>query len=157
MTELDAGLTLDVVVQRFADSERALREVRTRLASLADSAKSANGSAASLENAAAHVSSFATSASSAASELGLVVEQARELLEQSAGLLDGKAIGVLQERIAENAVTAAAYQGETNERLARIEERLNRLEALEKATSELSTDLARVYRALPGRWKKNEA
>lgn len=154
MSELEAGLTLDVVVQRFADSERALREVRARLASLADSAESANGSAASLENAAAHVSSFTASASSAASELGSVVEQARELLEQSAGLLDGKAINVLQERVAENAVTAAANQRETDERLARIEARLNRLDVLEETASQLSTELARVYRVLPPSWKR---
>ncbi|HXF97936.1 MAG TPA: hypothetical protein VNJ46_04915 [Gaiellaceae bacterium] len=101
MSESEDGLTLDAVVKRFADSERALGEVRERLTALAASATEANASAASLRETADSVREFAQRAAMVTDELREVTAQARGVLERGAAVLDGSALRAIEQRLVE--------------------------------------------------------
>ena len=139
----ESGLALDSVVRRFADSERALEEIRGRLSSLADSAETSEGAARALREAADSVRGFAGSAEATASELQTAVGQTKTVLEKSAELLGGSALAALEEEVTKLAQLVRESREVVDGRLVEIESRLSQLD--------------RIYDALPGRWKKSQS
>jgi chromosome segregation ATPase len=149
MSQTDDGLTLDSVVKRFADSERALGDVREQLQSLASAATSADASAASLQESAESVRGFAESAAAAAGELREVTAQARAVLEGGAAVLDGSALRAIEERI-------DALASDLQRSQAAIEERLAQVDALAQRLDRTDRGAELIFKTLPGRWRKEE-
>jgi DNA repair ATPase RecN len=139
----ETGLSLDSVVRRFGDSERALEEIRGRLSSLADSAETSEGAAGALREAAESVRGFANSAEATAAELQAAVGQAKTVMEKSAELLEGNALGSLERSLSDLAQLVRESGEALEKRLGEIETRMNQLD--------------RVYAVLPNRWKKSQA
>jgi hypothetical protein len=142
MSQAEEGLTLDAVVKRFADSERALDSVREQLESLASAATSADGSAAALRETAESVRGFAESAASAAGELREVTAQARAVLEGGAAVLDGSALKAIEQRIDALATELSRSHGA--------------LDQLSRRADRADRGLELIFRTLPGRWRKEE-
>jgi predicted nucleic acid-binding Zn-ribbon protein len=152
------GLALEAVVRRFADSERALREVHGRLETLASSAESSQASAAALAHSADAVRSFTEAATRVVEELGTVSAQTRQVLEGGAAMLDGSAVRSLEEAVAriggsleELRAEAAAERAALDERLERLEERLA---AIDGRVGLVGRWVEHLYAVLPGRWKR---
>jgi ABC-type transporter Mla subunit MlaD len=122
------GLTLDAVVKRFADSERALSEVRDRLQTLASAATSADVSAASLRETAEAVRGFAENASAAAGELRDVATQARAVLDGGAAMLDGSALRAVEQRLEEVARMVQESQSANASALDELRESVARID-----------------------------
>src|SRR5690349_16126475 len=117
----DNGLGLEAVVRRFGDAERALDEVRGRLASLANSAEQSEASAGALTEAAESVRSFAATAGAVAAELHAAVAEAKSVFEKSADLLGGNVLDSLQKSV-------EGLTQQVAERLTAIESRLDRID-----------------------------
>lgn len=171
----DAALTLDSVVKRFADSERALAQVRERLADLASSAESSEASAAALRESAVAIQALASGAGIVVDELRAVSVQASGVLEGGASVLDGSALRSIEQRVAdlqaatsaiagdvgarlvqfqeESSAAQAAAREATDARLSAIEHRLAALEGMDPKIGEANAGIARIWDALPGRWK----
>jgi septation ring formation regulator EzrA len=147
VSQPENGLTLDVVVQRFADSERALSEIREKLQSLASSAASADASATSLQDSAEAVRGFATTAADAAGELRSVTAQARAVLEGGAALLEGSALRAIEQRLDDLSRTMADSRDAT---VKELEEIKLRVERIDKGAQRIFTN------TLPRRQKKLE-
>ena len=128
MSQAEDGLTLDAVVRRFADSERALGEVRDKLQALSSAAASADSSSASLQETSESVRGFAETAAAAAGELRDVTTQARAVLEGGAAILDGSALRAIEQRleelsrmVQESQNANASALGEVRQSVARID------------------------------------
>ena len=128
----DSGLGLDAVVRRFGDAEKALDEVRGRLASLGESAERSQTAAGALTDAAESVKSFAGIAGSVAAELQAAVAEAKAVFEKSGDLLGGNALDSVQKSIADLTELVTNKLGEIETRMQRIED---------------------VFQALPARWR----
>lgn len=147
MSQTEGGLTLDAVVKRFVDSERALGEVREKLKAFATSAAEANASATSLRETAESVRGFAERAAAAADELREVTAQARAVLERGAALLDGSALRTIEQRL-------EAVVNELRESHASI---TTSLHEIEQRVARVDTGAARIFKnTLPRRDRKLE-
>ena len=131
------SLTLDDVRTRFAESEDALRQIRDRLAGLADAQANAQASAESLREAATVVTGFGTRAAELLDELTAAQRDARAALDATARFLDGSDLAAIRESI-------DTLRKEVMGRLDEIDDRVAHGEA----------EIVRTQQALPGRWQK---
>ena len=134
------SLTLDDVRKRFAESDATLRQIRYRLAGLADAQADAQASADSLREAAGVVTSFGTQAARLLDDLATAQRDARAALEATARFLDGSELTAMRESI-------DAMRDDVRMRLDQIDDRIDRGETESRMTQE----------ALPRRSKRRLA
>src|SRR4051794_3552269 len=102
MTENGDGatLSLDDVVQRFADSAQALEAARDKLHALAEAEATQAAAAHGLQQASVKAAQFTEAASQLIAQAQETQHVAREVLQAGAGLIDGTDLKALQTGLA---------------------------------------------------------
>lgn len=132
--EKDPTLDIEVVKQRFLDSEAALRQISDQLQDLRSATERAQSDAASLEALARSIEGFSAIAGQVAERLAELLAALQETVDQARPVLSGEVLERLRSDFA-NAHTEV--RDELTRRLAVVEEEMERL-----------------MRALPRRWHR---
>lgn len=98
----DSSLDFEQVVERFADSEQALREMEARIQRLGELDERVEASAEALEGSAATVDDYVQEIRGITSELANVTSAARDLLSRAQDVLDGTQLQRIEELMQED-------------------------------------------------------
>jgi len=129
-------MSLDEVVQRFADSEQALSQAKEKLDALAAAETTQAAVASGLQEVSTALKDFVTTASALVAQAGETQRTAREVLQAGESLIDGTDIKELQGS------------------LARIETLIDEVSQRDTRIAELEAQLAERTAVLTGRQKK---
>jgi hypothetical protein len=141
------SLSLDDVVRRFAESEHALDEARSRLQALAAAEQTQAAAAEGLQQASSATTELLNAARALIAQSEETQRTAREVLQAGAGLIDGTDLRDIQTGL-------ASIDGALKAGLERLEQLIGDVQSRDQRISELQAELARCTGAMTGRQRK---
>jgi len=127
-----ASLTLDEVVQRFADSEQALRQIGERLQHIVEVDERGAQSLNAIEEAAGLVRGFVDSVSAATTELVESQRLSQDAIRQAAAYLDGSQLQEIESDISELKANIAESRSYIDHQVRDVKEAVGRTANLQQ-------------------------